>query len=244
MMEKSKLGEFHFKTEPYLSDFRGRVTIPMIGNYLLKVASTHAGQRGFGYNEMSEKHTAWVLSRLAIEMLEYPAISETITLYTWIDEVGRLFTGRCFELVDSRGKTVGYARSIWAAIDLSTRRPTLLNVEDISSYIVERPCPIEKPGKITAVENEMEGVPYRVKYSDLDINGHLNSMKYLEHLLDLFDIELFKAKDIKRIEIAYQSEGKYGMELTLHKKEMAPDSYHLAICNEGKAICRASVTWI
>ena len=32
--DKSKIGEFHFVTEPYLLDFRGRVTIPMIGNYL------------------------------------------------------------------------------------------------------------------------------------------------------------------------------------------------------------------
>ena len=85
--DKSKIGEFHFVTEPYLLDFRGRVTIPMIGNYLIHVASSHAAERGFGFNDMSERHTAWVLSRLAIEMIEYPAMSEPITLYTWVDEV-------------------------------------------------------------------------------------------------------------------------------------------------------------
>lgn len=63
--DKSKIGEFHFVTEPYLLDFRGRVTIPMIGNYLIHVASSHAAERGFGFNDMSERHTAWVLSRLA-----------------------------------------------------------------------------------------------------------------------------------------------------------------------------------
>lgn len=242
-MEKTKVGEFQFVTEPYLSDFRGRVTIPMIGNYLLQVASKHAAERGFGYSDMSEKHTAWVLSRLAIEIIEYPAVSESITLYTWVDEVGRLFTSRCFELVNSEGKTFGYARSIWAAIDVNTRRPTLLDINRIGEYISDRPCPIEKPGKIAPIENETEGSLYVVKYSDLDINGHLNSMKYIEHLLDLFDIELFKTKDIKRFEIAYQSEGKYGMELMLHKLKMDSDSYSLSICNGGKAICRASVVW-
>ena len=110
-MDKNKVGEFHFVTEPYLLDFRGRVTIPMIGNYLIHVASAHAAERGFGFNDMSERHTAWVLSRLAIEMIEYPAMSEPITLYTWVDEVGRLFTSRCFELVDAGGKTFGSARS-------------------------------------------------------------------------------------------------------------------------------------
>ena len=69
-------------------DFRGRVTLPMIGNYLIHAASSHAGERGFGFNDMSERHTAWVLSRLAIEMKEYPTAFDKINLYTWIDEVG------------------------------------------------------------------------------------------------------------------------------------------------------------
>ena len=54
-----KVGLFHFVAEPYLMDFRGRVTLPMIGNYLIHAASSHAGERGFGFNGMSERHTAW-----------------------------------------------------------------------------------------------------------------------------------------------------------------------------------------
>lgn len=242
-MEKNKVGEFHFVTESYLLDFRGRITIPMIGAYLLHAASCHAADRGFGYSDMTERHTAWVLSRLAIEMSDYPEISESITLYTWVDEVGKLFTSRCFELVNAEGKSFGFARSIWAAIDVETRRPTLLDVEGLSSYITDRPCPIEKPGKIAPIENDSEGELYRVKYSDLDINGHFSSIKYMEHLLDLFDIEMYKQKEINRFEIAYQAEGKYGMELMLHAKESAPCKYNMVICNDGKAICRAAVTW-
>ena len=238
-----KVGLFHFVAEPYLMDFRGRVTLPMIGNYLIHAASSHAGERGFGFNDMSERHTAWVLSRLAIEMKEYPTAFDKINLYTWIDEVGRLFTSRCFELADENGKTFGFARSIWAAIDVETRRPTLLDIARLSAYVTDRPCPIEKPGKIAAVENETEGIPYSIKYSDLDINGHFNSVKYIEHLLDLFDIDQFKTREIGRLEIAYQSEGKQGMPLTLHKAESDPDKQDMAICHEGKAICRAAVTW-
>lgn len=238
-----KIGEFHFVTESYLLDFRGRVTIPMIGNYLLHAASKHAADRGFGYSDMTERHTAWVLSRLAIEMTDYPTLSEPITLYTWVEEVGKLFTNRCFEWVNGEGKTFGFARSIWAAIDVETRRPTLLDVQGLSAYIADRPCPIEKPGKITPVENDTEAELYRVKYSDLDINGHFNSIKYMEHLLDMFDMDMFRSKEVSRFEIAYQSEGKYGMELALHNAQSVPDKYNMAICHDGKAICRAAVTW-
>lgn len=242
-MEKNKVGEYHFVTESYLMDFRGRLTIPMIGNYLLHAASSHAASRGFGYGDMTQRHTAWVLSRLAIEMSAYPGMSEAVTLYTWIDEVGKLFTSRCFELQNGKGESIGYARSIWAAIDMETRRPTLLDSDALGAYITDRPCPMEKPGKISPVENETIARPYRVTYSDLDVNGHLNSIKYMEHLLDMFDIAMFREKEISRFEIAYQSEGKYDMDLALHNKEVAPGIYNMSICHEGKAISRAAVTW-
>ena len=51
----SKIGEFNFVSESYLLDFRGRVTIPMMGNYLLHASSTHAEQRGFGFNAMASQ---------------------------------------------------------------------------------------------------------------------------------------------------------------------------------------------
>ena len=62
----------------------------MIGNYDSRRFQP-CRERGFGFNDMSERHTAWVLSRLAIEMKEYPTAFDKINLYTWIDEVGRLF---------------------------------------------------------------------------------------------------------------------------------------------------------
>jgi acyl-ACP thioesterase len=238
-----KLGVSHFTMDSNLADFRGRITIPVVGAYFLHAAAVHAAARGFGYGDMQQRDVAWVLSRMAIEMKSYPELSEEITLYTWIEGAAGLFTQRCFELLSSRGETLCYARSIWAAIHLETRRPTPLDVEAINAYQLDRSCPIEKPAKIPPVEHLVAGEPYRVRYSDLDINGHLNSMRYIEHLLDMFDIELFTQKQITRFEIAYMAEGKYGMELTLHGRESLNGRYDMAICHEGKAICRAAATW-
>ena len=107
-----KVGLFHFVAEPYLMDFRGRVTLPMIGNYLIHAASSHAGERGFGFNDMSERHTAWVLSRLAIEMEEMPRAYEKFSVQTWVENVYRLFTDRNFAILNQEGKPIGYARSV------------------------------------------------------------------------------------------------------------------------------------
>lgn len=240
-----KIGTFNFVTESYLLDFRGRLPLPMIGNYLLHCAGEHARQKGFGFSDMSQRSCAWVLSRIAIEMSRYPAMSEPITIQTWVEDVGRWFTNRCFSIAGKDGSNIGYARSIWAAIDLETRKPSdLTELGNLKEHITEAPCPIDKPGKTPPAETDTQGELYQVRYSDLDVNGHFNSIKYIEHLLNLFDIEMFREKEIRRIDISYVAEGRYGMQLSLHKKETAPGRYATSICDaDGKALCRAAIVW-
>lgn len=232
-----KIGTYQFVAESYMLDFRRRITIPMIGNYMLHAASHHADSRGFGYSQMSEKHTAWVLSRLAVEMLYYPSsLPALLTLNTWISGVSRLFTERCFEWIDANGQPFGYAHSIWAAIDVETRRPISLDETALRLYVDDKACPVRRAGKIAPAEEVAQGKPYCIKYSDLDVNGHLNSIKYMEHLLDMFDVDLFARNEVQRFEIAYIAEGMYGMPLMLHKADAGNEQYNMAICHDGKAI--------
>ena len=239
------IGTYNFVTESYLVDFQGEVPIPMLGNYMLHAATAHAEERGFGYNVMTSRNLAWVLSRIDIQIDEYPRMSESIAVQTWIEDVNRLFTSRCFAVLDREGREIVHARSIWAAIDLQTRKPSdLMKLNNLEQFISDKKCWIEKSGKLPHAE-EAPAVLYQVKYSDLDVNKHLNSIKYMEHLLDLFDIEKYKKQKIRRFEIIYLAEGKYGMQLSLHlKKEENTERYIAAICDEtGKAICRAAIIW-
>jgi acyl-ACP thioesterase len=47
-------------------------------------------------------------------------------------------------------------------------------------------------------------------YSDVDINGHINSVKYIEHLLDLYPRVQFEQHRLRRFEIAYKAESYLG----------------------------------
>ncbi len=55
-------------------------------------------------------------------------------------------------------------------------------------------------------------------YSDVDINGHINSIKYIEHVLDLFPREDFE-RGIRRFEIAYKAESYMGDRLSFLVQE-------------------------
>jgi len=240
----SKVGTYHFVAEPFHVDFNGRLTMGVLGNHLLNCAGFHSTDRGFGIASLNEDNYTWVLSRLAIELDEMPYQYEEFTIQTWVENIYRLFTDRNFAIINKDGKKIGYARSVWAMINLATRKPAdllALHGGGIVDYVCEESCPIEKPSRIKVDTQEIVSVIV-AKYSDIDINGHVNSIRYIEHILDLFPIEMYKTKHIHRFEMAYVAESYYGDELSFIKQQVAEGEYHLEVKkNEDEVVCRSRV---
>jgi acyl-ACP thioesterase len=241
-----KKGSFKFHIESYVCDFTGRATLPVMTGFILDAASRHAEQRGFGFEDISKDSVAWVLSRLSMEIYRYPVSNQDIRMETWVENVDRFFTRRCFRFVDGEEKILGYARSIWAAIDMVTRRPTDIPKwrPDLLDYIVpDMECPVEKMEKIHSIGEGEPVMGYTVRYSDIDINKHLNSMKYIEHAVNVFDLQMFKDHFIKRFEIVFLAEGMYGDKLKLYRKDISGDEFIIDTQRDGESICRSRVVW-
>ncbi len=244
MSENNKIGSYKFIAEPFHVDFNGRLTMGVLGNHLLNCAGFHASDRGFGIATLNEDNYTWVLSRLAIELDEMPYQYEEFGVQTWVENVYRLFTDRNFAIINKDGKKIGYARSVWAMINLNTRKPAdllTLHGGSIVDYVCDEPCPIEKPSRIKVTTTESSAT-LTAKYSDIDINGHVNSIRYIEHILDLFPIELYKTKHIRRFEMAYVAESYYGDELSFFQEEVNENEYHVEVKKNGnEVVCRSKV---
>lgn len=245
---ENKIGTYNFVAEPFHVDFKGKLTLGVLGNHLLNCAGFHATDRGFGMATLNEEHYTWVLSRLAIELDELPDQYQPFSIDTWVENVYRLFTDRNFSLNDKDGKCIGYARSVWAMISTTTRKPAdLLGMhgEGINRYICDRECPIEKPSRIKVSAQEPSD-RLQAKYSDIDVNGHVNSIRYIEHILDLFPIELYQRMRVRRFEIAYVAESYYGDELSFYKEAGSSEGvYSIEVKkNDGEVVCRSKVIFI
>ena len=247
MSEQNKVGTYEFVAEPFHVDLNGQLTLGVLGNHLLNCAGFHASGRGFGIASLNEENYTWVLSRLAIELEDMPRQYEKFSIQTWVENVYRLFTDRNFALIDKNGKTIGYARSVWAMISLNTRKPAdLLSMHggNIVEYICDKECPIDKHSRIKVNTHEVVD-SVKAKYSDIDINGHVNSIRYIEHILDLFPIEFYKAMRIRRFEIAYIAESYYGDELKFYKEETGHGEYNIEVKkNNEEVVCRSKVFFI
>lgn len=242
-----KIDTYPSFVEPFHVDFTGHIFLGVLGNHLLNAAGKHSSSRGWGIGALNETRHTWVLSRLSIEFNEVPRQYETIHVKTWVESVMRLFTNRNFAILRSDGSAYGFARSVWAMIDLETRRPCdLLTLYDgdITNYVVseeENVCPIAGHGRFKSIDPQLVRT-IDTYYSDVDINGHINSIKYIEHILDLFSQEEM-SRGIRRFEIAYKTESYLGDQLSFYRSQDS-EGYNLVEVrrlSDNQVICQSRV---
>lgn len=228
-----KVGRYKNVAEPFHCDVSHRLFMGHLGNHMLNAADFHSTDRGFGMRYLNNVNKTWVLSRLVIDMEEMPLQYSEFYVETWVESAMRYFTNRNFRVEGADGKTLGYGRSIWALIDLTSRQPTnILEVKDgdIVNWVeAEKACPIAKPGRVKMSKDAPQCGEHIATYSDIDVNGHVNSVKYIEHVLDLFPIEAYKTQRISRFEIAYVAESHCGDTLRFYKEQSDDNTYEIRI---------------
>ena len=210
------------------------------------MATFHANELGVGFARLVENGLAWVLSRLSIEMFRWPRVSENYTLRTWIEGFNRHFSERDFEITGGDGEVIGYARTIWMAIDIRGRQSGDLSMLDaLRDTVCDRPCPIAKAPRMTAVPAGDGAVSdcYRFRYCDCDFNRHVNTVRYMELLLDHWDMDYFDTRQVRRIDMAFMHEAKCSQEVTLTVADAGDDTYNAEITLDGTALTRARVTF-
>lgn len=243
-----KIGVYEFLAEPFHCDFSQRLFMGHMGNHMLNAADYHSSARGFGMKYLMTIKRSWVLSRLAIEMDEMPQMYTKFNVETWVESAMRFFTSRNFRVVDDEGKVYGYGRSIWAMIDTESRQPTDIFAIDngaINNWIVnDKECPIDKGGRVKMDDSAQLVATVETKYNDVDINGHINSVKYIEHVLDLWPIEWYREHGVRRFEIAYVAEAHAGDQLAFYQEQTAEGAFNVRIVKTGDVeVARAAVAF-
>lgn len=249
-----KVGKYLFMSEPFHCDFSHRLFMGHLGNHLLNAADFHSTDRNFGMTFLNPIHKTWVLSRLAVEMDDMPLQYTKFYVETWVESAMKYFTNRNFRIVGEDDKVYGYGRSVWAMIDTETRQPQdILEIHngDIANWIEsEKECPIEKSSRVRMTDRAEFVREIDTYYNDVDVNGHVNSIKYIEHILDLFDMSYYRQFNIRRFEIAYVAESYCGDKLSFWREQIADNEYCIRITknteNDGKTIevCRCKIVFV
>jgi medium-chain acyl-[acyl-carrier-protein] hydrolase len=180
-MESNGIWTESFTLHAYMVDKNREATLPALLNFFQEVANGHAFNRQYDFFSMQERGLIWVLNRLNINVLRFPSWQETLHVSTWVSQF-EPFPHRHLEIVDNEGKVVCCAYSIWLSLDAETHRPR--RILDFSAPLSDKKTTCDAPQKLQNTEGGFTSLR-QVVYSDLDMLGHVNNVKYVEWMLDV-----------------------------------------------------------
>ncbi|SHG47555.1 acyl-[acyl-carrier-protein] thioesterase [Ornithinibacillus halophilus] len=227
-------------------DFTKRLKLSSLFSHFQDVASLAAADLGFGIDLLEEKYDlAWILMKIRVDILRNPELDEEVIIETWPQEPKKIEFERDYIVRDIEGNPIVRAVSTWVIMDLKERKLRRSNTVPIQYQAVnpERALDV-KLGKIKGFDNLEEAYQKVIGYSDVDFNGHLNNSRYVDYIMDCFDIEEHKNYEVKSIEVHFSKEALPGETLSLQKDISQSETGQVYIegqNEDGKTVFKAKV---
>lgn len=226
------------------SNAEGLMPLTLMVERLIEISTEHANSLGIGYAELIKKNIGWVLSRVSLEMYRYPRINETYVLTTWIESYNRFFSERDIAVTAPGGELLGYARTVWVAMDFEKRALANLTQLDRRCFpVADLPCPIDRTPTLAPAGEGATAVPYTFKYCDLDFNRHVNTVRYIELLLNQKSLEHYDAFVAGRFDIHFHHECRYGQTVELRVESADGSDTFDIVTPDGKHAIVARIKW-
>ncbi len=230
------------------TDARSLMPVTLIASRAIEIATEHANYLGIGYSDLAERRLGWVLARLTIEIVRYPKINETYTMSTWIEGYNRFMCDRCYEMTDADGNTLANIRSVWVAIDMKTRAMAdLSKLESERFPTADRPCPVAKCRPTSIAKGAAtESAEYTFKYCDIDFNRHVNSIRYIDLVLNQRSLDFYDRNSISKLEVSFDHECYFGetVKLTTGPESREPEAYVTEIRTADRRAAAMKLTFI
>ena len=164
---------------------------------------------------LNARGLSWVIVEWNLEVFQRPKYRQKLHVVTWPREVNSRYVWREFEVFCGREK-VAAASSKWMIINLATKSIVHFNDERIKKYEIEaRAATALRTKRLKLSENLGRRRYMPLRRADMDINGHVHNLSYLDFIREELD------EEPNRFRIIYHREIKLG------------DKLHLASATDG-----------
>ena len=231
--------------ESFDVDISGRLRPQTLFAFLLNSAWNHARGTTYGYEQLSTKNLIWALIKVQMIFRRQPNWGDQIEIETWGKRIERLYALRDFIVSSTSGNKIVSATSSWVILDRTSGRPQRFDpATDAFPW---------QPGR-SEVETELEKVPelkngketsrFRVQFSDIDVNRHVNSARYLQWMVDSHSQEDLEARVLSSIDMSFLAEALPGDDVSVYSEETAGHELcSVRRVEDRKELCRAKFEW-
>ncbi len=237
-----------YDVKVYESDNLGRGGLITLFNYFQNAAWGHYSRVDRARGPFLTPNQIWAMTRVEIQ-LERPAKwQEVVEVETWSRGIEKLMAFRDFIIRDLKGERIAAGTATWVVLDLETKR--IQRLSEIAERWPSKPDVFsirKNADRVDPPANPEYGEAFKVRYSDMDLNHHVNSSRYIQWMLDSFGREFLERYEITKAEINYIDEAMPGDDVITgyEKTSDAPLVFLTNVVKKSgnKELCRARFTF-
>ncbi|MBQ4130767.1 MAG: hypothetical protein IJD71_00325 [Clostridia bacterium] len=195
-MENLYIKKFNLRTSDF--DCRKKILPSAVLDLFQTVAGEHATALGCGFDALFAKNLLWVLVRTRFEIIKQPDMYQAVTVKTWPLAPSRIGFQREYLMEDDKGNPLIKSSSDWVVIDSKERKiVAATNVYPQMEHLSDK-CFEDRSKKLPDFEAENHVLEICPKFSEIDMNNHVNNTKYANYVLDAlnpsedFEIRFFQ----------------------------------------------------
>ncbi len=205
----------------------------------LQEAATRASiELGVSGPEILEKYNAlWMVNRNWVELKAPLRWNDRLIVRTWHRGVAGVSTYRDFDVYRD-GEYVGQAVTSWVMVDAGSHK--LMRLKDLTEFQGTDGGELMKSIKLhRAAQPEIytDSACRDMRYSDTDINGHINNTHYADFACDALHLERScRGKFVRTVQLDYLSECMAGETIQLDTAQQGDHLFARGIGGDG--VCR------
>ena len=205
----------NFEITPAATDRFDRLKASHLLRFLQEVAGEHSALLGSDRNTLIQRGLFWAVIRHRVQITRLPHAGETIRIETWPMPTTRTAYPRSTIAYDEKGNECFRCISLWVLMDEKSRAMVLPGKSGVEVNGLLRGCELATPGSM--MPREMAECMHRtVRFTDLDVNGHMNNCRYLDWIDDLLPSRFHENHEMREFSLCYLSEIREGETLDLH----------------------------
>lgn len=214
------------------ADFRGLLKPSALLRYVEQVSADHA--RAFGMDDQffHDHGVAFLVGKQALRIDRPPRRHETLTLTTRAERMQRGAIKRITTAVDEAGAVVAEVDCRWILVNLETghimREPTW-TTEGFWNETVDggMDLHLHKCKEVTRAGE------WAARYSQCDLNGHINNAFYLDIACDALPLEVVKQAPLRFASVSYHREVPLGQSMEVFYAPSA-EGWYVVGRHEGR----------
>lgn len=185
-----------------------KLTLPSLVRYFEDIAILHSSSLGLDLAWYERETCGWMLLKWDISVERMPEFGETVRLGTKVHAMRSFMADRDFELRDASGALLSVGRSNWLLVDTVRRRPLRVQESQYSAFGVppETSALFRSLGDLDFSVEGADPHPVRAMDRDIDTNGHVNNVSYLEWALDSLPAGFARQYSPAAVRVQYRKE--------------------------------------